>query len=714
MGQERSGRRTVYEPAPRMAENEAVTSSSANQEYGIRPTWSPARPRIRPLQLLWAWLVSAAALLGAAELVPGASVRSFGGALVAALAIAVLNAILPPLVAALRLPLTLVAGFVLVLVVDALMLLAADAITEGDLSVDSFGSALLVALVASALGVVFEVVFGTNDDDTYTLRVTQRIARRSGERVRTDAPGIVFLEIDGLALPVLQRAMRDGSAPNMAAWLDEGTHRLAEWETDLSSQTGASQAGILLGSNDDIPAFRWVEKETGTLMVCSAPAHCAEIERRRVGGRGLLARGGASRGNLLSGEADHAILTASRMEAETRSNPGYRAFFANGFNIMRSLSLFGWEVVLEWTAATRERRRDVRPRGHRGGLYPFMRAALCVVVRDLIVYGILTDMMTGRPAIYATFSSYDEVAHHSGLERADTMEALRKLDQQFGRIAGARPYAARPYELVVLSDHGQTQGATFKQRNGYALEDLVRQSLDDAAVAHVEGGDENRSTVGHAVGEATGTKAGRKRPKNDVSDQDAVVLGSGNLGLIYLMEEKRRLTREELDSRHPRLLAALQAHPHIGWLLVRSAEDGPVLLGPRGTRHLATGRVEGEDPLVAFSPNAARHLLRTDGFEHVADIMVGSFYDPVLEEGCAFEELISFHGGIGGPQTRPFLLYPSGLPLPPEPLVGAAAINEILRQWRALLNGPETSDDSSPSTDGRAARTPQPTPTEKG
>jgi uncharacterized membrane protein YvlD (DUF360 family) len=713
MGQERTGK-TVYGPAPRMTENEAVTSSSANQEYGIRPTWSPARPRIRPLQLLWAWLVSAAALLGAADLVPGASVRSFGGALAAALAIAVLNAILPPLVAALRLPLTLVVGFVLVLVVDALMLLAADAITEGDLSVDSFGSALLVALVASALGVVLDVVFGTNDDDTYTLKVTQRIARRSGERVRTDAPGIVFLEIDGLALPVLQRAMRDGSAPNMAAWLAEGTHRLAEWETDLSSQTGASQAGILLGSNDDIPAFRWVEKETGLLMVCSAPDDCAEIERRRVGGRGLLARGGASRGNLLSGEADHVILTASRMEAETRSNPGYRAFFANGFNLMRSLSLFAWEVILEWTAAIREKRRDVRPRGHRGGIYPFMRAALCVVVRDLIVYGILTDMMTGRPAIYATFSSYDEVAHHSGLERADTMEALRKLDQQFGRIARARPYAARPYELVVLSDHGQTQGATFKQRNGYGLEDFVRQSLDHAGVAHVEGGDENRSTVGHAVGEATGTKAGRKRPKNDVSDQDAVVLGSGNLGLIYLMNAKRRLTREELDERHPRLLPALRVHPHIGWLLVRSAEDGPLVLGPRGTRYLATGRVEGDDPLAPFAADAAQHLLRTDGFEHVADIMVGSFYDPVLEEGCAFEELISFHGGIGGPQTRPFLLYPSGLPLPPEPLVGAAAINEILRQWRALLNGPETSDDSSPSTDGRAARTPQPTPTEKG
>ena len=247
-------------------------------------------------------------------------------------------------------------------------------------------------------------------------------------------PGIVYLEIDGLALPVLQRALRDGSAPTMARWISDLGYHLAEWETDLSSQTGASQAGILLGSNEDIPAFRWVEKETTTMMVCSSAADCAEIERRHSTGVGLLADGGASRGNLLSGEAEDAILTVSRIDAEKRSNPGYRAFFANGFNVTRLLVLYLWEVVLEWVAAARQKRRDVRPRGHRGGIYPFLRGAMCVFIRDLIVFGVLTDMMRGRPAVYATFASYDEVAHHSGLERVDTFEALRKLDQQFARI----------------------------------------------------------------------------------------------------------------------------------------------------------------------------------------------------------------------------------------------------------------------------------------
>jgi uncharacterized membrane protein YvlD (DUF360 family) len=652
--------------------------------YGEHVAWHPERPRFRPSRVVITWLFTATALSVAAALLPGVGIEGYWGALGVAVVVALLNAVLPPLLAALRLPFMLAIGFLLVLALDAFVLKLASDFLDQTFVVDSFWWALLAALIVAAVSVVLEVLFGTNDDDTYSIRVVQRIARRQGGGAQTDVPGILFLEIDGLALPVLCRAMRDGNAPTMARWIEEGSHRLTEWEPDLSSQTGASQAGILLGSNEDIPAFRWVEKETGRLMTCSAPDDCARIERERATGNGLLADGGSSRGNLLSGEADEVILTVSRIEAEKRANPGYRAFFANGFNVTRALVLFGWEVILEWVSALRARRRDVRPRGHRGGLYPFMRAAMCVVVRDLIVYGVLTDMMRGRPAVYATFSSYDEVAHHSGLERADTLEALRKLDQQLGRIDRARRYAPRPYAIVVLSDHGQTQGATFKQRNGYGLDELVQSSLAGGTVERIADGDEQHAMVGHAIGEATGTKP-KKKSKKDVSGEPVVVLGSGNLGLVYLMEASGRLTLEDIQERHPQLIPALREHPHVGWILVRSANDGPVALGAGGTHFLADGRVDGRDPLASFSPYAPLHLARTDSFPHAADIMVGSFYDPTLEEGCAFEELISFHGGLGGPQTQPFLLSPNELPLPDGPIVGAASVHRILAGWRQLL-----------------------------
>jgi uncharacterized membrane protein YvlD (DUF360 family) len=659
----------------------------------VAPAWSPARPRLHPVRLVAAWLVSALALLLATAAVPGAEIGDFAGAVLVAAIVAVLNALLPPVVAALRLPLTIAVGFLLVLALDAVILLIAADLAPEALHVDGFGAALAVSLVASAVGTAAGAIAGIDDDSTYTLRVARRVARRLGRPEHTDAPGILFLEIDGLGLPVLRRAIRDGTTPAMARWISEGSHRLLEWETDLSAQTGASQAGILLGDNEDVPAFRWVDKASGKVVSCSNPDDCAAIERRLASGIGLLARGGTSRGNLLSGEADTAILTVSRLADEKSANPGYRAFLANGSNVTRTLVLFLFEVWLELVAAARQRRRDVRPRGSRGGMYPLLRAGMCVFVRDLIVFSVLQDMFRGVPAVYATFASYDEVAHHSGLERPDTLEALRKLDARFALIERARRYAPRPYEIVVLSDHGQTQGATFRQRNGHGLDELVRRSLSEGDVSTVEAGDENVTGVSRAVDEATGhtERSGeRERERTEVDSRDVIVLGSGNLGLIYLMDSEHRLSLEEIRERHPGLLPALCEHPHIAWILVRSAVDGPVVLGARGSRRLADDVVTGIDPLAGFSPNAAAHLRRTDGFAHVADIMVNSFYDPVTEEGCAFEELISFHGGMGGAQTRPFILRPAALPAPEEPLVGAASVHRLLRGWRAACNDGRT------------------------
>ena len=337
----------------------------------------------------------------------------------------------------------------------------------------------------------------------------------------------------------------------MARWIAEDGYRLAEWETDLSSQTGASQAGILLGSNEDIPAFRWVEKETRThdgLLVAGglrgdrAPPrdrHRPAGRRRREPRQPALRRGrGGDPHRQPHGGREARPTPATARSSPTASTSRARSCCSSG----RSCSSV--------TAAARAARRDVRPRGHRGGIYPFMRGAMCVIVRDLIVFGVLTDMMRGRPAVYATFSSYDEVAHHSGLERADTLEALRKLDQQFARIERARRYAPRPYEIVVLSDHGQTQGATFKQRNGYGLDELVERSLSRGRVAGFAGGDEQHAMVGHAVDEATRPQDGeaaeerRLRPRRRRArlGQPRARLPDG---------ETRRLTLEEIEDAPP-------------------------------------------------------------------------------------------------------------------------------------------------------------------
>ena len=228
--------------------------SESNPVYGQSTRWHGERPRLELFPLIVSWLATGVAFMVAAGTLPGVSIEGFWGALLVAAIVAALNAVIPPVLAAVRLPLTLVLGFLLVLLADAGILVLTDDLTNGVLTVDGFGWALLASLVVAGVSVVLAVLLGS--DDMSSIRIAQRIARRLGIIARTDVPGIVYLEIDGLALPVLRRAMRDGNAPTMARWLADTTHVLTEWETDLSSQTGASQAGILLGSNEDIPAFR--------------------------------------------------------------------------------------------------------------------------------------------------------------------------------------------------------------------------------------------------------------------------------------------------------------------------------------------------------------------------------------------------------------------------------------------------------------------------
>src|SRR5262249_31970351 len=307
----------------------------------------------------------------------------------------------------------------------------------------------------------------------------------------TDVPGIVFLEIDGLAHEVLWRAVIDGNAPHIGHWLRSGSHRLERWETDWSSQTGACQAGLLHGDNDDMPAFRWWEEDRDRAVVTNPPRDAQELEHRHSHGPGPLHADGASRPNLLPGAAPHSCLTMST--AVTRRRPSgrdYPAYFARPYAVARTLALAIADIARERRAARTQVRDDVRPRIARSRSYALVRAWATVVQRDLQVATVVGDILAGRPVIYTTFLAYDEAAHHSGIERHDALAVLRDLDRQIARIEVAARDAPRPYRLVVLSDHGQSQGETFLDRFGETLEDLVRGACDAASmIAVTEGGD---------------------------------------------------------------------------------------------------------------------------------------------------------------------------------------------------------------------------------
>ena len=411
-------------------------------------------------------VLDAVVLLVLADLFGGFHLRGFGTALAAAVLVGISNALLWPAISRAALPLNVLTLGLAGLLLNGLLFGVVIDLLPGA-GVDGFGEAVVLTVILTASTATVESLLSLDGDEWWYRQVVGRQARRRGLVTESEVPGLLMLEIDGLAHEVLLRALRDGSAPNLAAWIRSGSHRLRSWETDWSSQTGACQAGILHGSNDDMPAFRWWEKESGRALVTNHPRDAEEIERRHSDGRGLLFDDGASRANILSGDAPHSMLTMST--ALRRRRPlgrDYSAYFARPYAAARTFVLILAEVGRERRAARTQVRDDVRPRIARSRSYALVRAWATVVQRDLQVATVIGDVLAGRPSIYTTFLAYDEVAHHSGIERADAMAVLHDLDRQIARISKACAEAPRPYRLVVLSDHGQSQGETFKDRFG--------------------------------------------------------------------------------------------------------------------------------------------------------------------------------------------------------------------------------------------------------
>ncbi len=601
--------------------------------------------------------------------------------------------------------------------------------------VDAFGTALIGSFIYAIINTILTSILGIDSGGSYygALVQTLLVKRSVGQ---TDKPGLVIIQIDGLAHPILAGRMRAGSVNTMASLVRDGSHKLSRWEAILPSMTSGSQAGILHGNNDGIPAFRWYERDRAHLMASSNPADAMLILSRITNGEGLLSNNGASICNLLTGDATRSYLTTAAIKAEgggIGDSQAFMSFFFSPTGYLRSFTLFLGEFIKERIAARRTRRSGIRPQMHRGLKYAGMRAASNVLLRDVNTALIIEEMYRGTNVIYADFTDYDELAHHCGPERVESFEALDGVDRAIATLIKATDEAPRPYKFIVLSDHGQSLGETFLQRYGLSLGDYIRELMGGrATVVQSKTKAEGSTFVNALLSEITQSKGvgpsvtrAALASKTDadgtvnlddveadipVADPTTIaVVGSGNLGLVWFTGHDHRLTVEELEALHPGLVASVAAHPGVGLLLVRSKEFGAVVFGPKGTRFLDLDKVEGEDPTELFGPHTIMSLKREDAMTHAPDLLLLSQYDPELGEVAAFEELIGSHGGLGGPQTEPFILHPVEWTLDEEVPLGAPTIYRNIRRWLSSIGielGPQAAKaaaDAAP--DGRRGAT---------
>src|SRR5512137_1391455 len=361
------------------------------------------------LRLLILWAIDAVAMLITIAVLPGVSVTGAAPGAVAAAAallLAVVNLFLRPIILLLALPLGFFVTFGVGFLVNALSILIVARVLP-EFQVNNIISAFIAGVVFSLVNTVITGVISVDDEDSFYQGVVERLAARQTYKDKDlSTRGLVMMEIDGLSYHHIQKAMTDGYMPNLKKMMDEDGYALSRIDCGLPSQTSACQAGIMFGDNDDIPAFRWYDKDAQKLFVSGKDA--ALIDGRYAKGQGLM-RGGSSINNMLAGDAQKSILTASNFKTGASDEKKRRAddiylLALNPYFLMRVIVLYLSDVILELWQGWRQRVNKVEPRLDRlHKFYPFVRASMTVLMRDISGYLVTLDIIRGTPSLYVTW-----------------------------------------------------------------------------------------------------------------------------------------------------------------------------------------------------------------------------------------------------------------------------------------------------------------------
>jgi uncharacterized membrane protein YvlD (DUF360 family) len=655
------------------------------------------------VRFVMVWLVDALSLLLAAWLVPGITLvaaEETPAALIAisaALLLAIVNLLIRPAIMLVARPLGWIALFGIGFFVNAVALWITSWLLPG-FDVTLLGG-ILGGLVFAFFNAILTGILELDEEGSlYQYRIERRAREQPFASATEPGRGLMMLEIDGLSYWHIKKALDAGLLPTLRQMMKENGYELSRIDCGLPSMTSSCQAGIMFGDNYDIPAYRWYDKAKQKVYVSASDA--AELNARYAHGEGLM-RHGSSIMNMLNGDAEKSMFTMSNLFETDDVEKKRRAedvalLLLNPYFLTRELTIFFAEVGRELWEAWQQKRKNVWPRINRlKHGYPFLRAAMCTLMRDISAQIATLDMMRGAASIYMLYLGYDEVAHHSGPWTSDAFGDLKRLDKTLARLRRiAKEKAPRPYDFILLSDHGQSFGPTFLQRYGLTIKEFIEQQLPQGTtVKQSIGGDTGAVGLQGVAGELANmqdtkatnavhnavAKQGQKLAQKgadageelDTNVAAAVTAyGSGNAAQVYFDLFPRKIKLSELNAAYPGVVDALVAHEGIGMVLGYEDDMTVAVLGKRGRHNLHTGEIVGEDPVAPYARSEgagaasiekrAWQLKRVMEFPSAGDLWVIS---TVYPDGtvAALEELVGNHGGLGGEQTDAFIFHPADM-----------------------------------------------------
>ncbi len=478
---------------------------------------------------------------------------------------------------------------------------------------------------------------------------------------------LLLLQIDGLSKPVLEKALKEGIAPNIQKLIDRETHILRSFSCGIATVTVPILSSIFYGK--ELPANDWYDKKTGEMIDSSVYEEKVQEEVAREGKRGMLSDGVAY-SSPFSGGAQETGAVVSTLKKSWEEKGFFKTL---GQEIKTEVSLLkrgnysltkaGWRVIRDIFKLSAKFIKAGRFKTKTDKLGTILMSLNEHIIPQMATEGIKKAIDEHKPTAYVDYASYDEMAHYFGPESKEAFDALSNIDKLIGQVIDKADASKDNYDLFVFSDHGQTPCNLFTRVYGKKAGDAVKEMAKEC------------NPEGFADG--------------DIAFSDAYSLGD-----IYFTPDKSfAVDMKDIEKKYPGYTDKLINHPGIGLVVGRDGENY-VMKGKTGTLVMdRKGQVlkqEKENPITHFGDEALlrKHINNYMNLEQTGDIVIFGEYDgeKVVDFNKKYS-LASLHGGIGGNQTNPFIVTDASLPIADREIVEATDINKIYNEFIQHIDG---------------------------
>ena len=505
------------------------------------------------------------------------------------------------------------------------------------------------------------------------------------------APGVILLQIDGLAHTQFRRALRNGRIPFLKGLMDQQGYDFKPLYSGIPSTTPAVQAELFYGRKGAVPAFSYIHRKSGRPFVLYDDRAADKVARSLAASGEPLLSGGASYSNIYTGGAEEAryCIETLNLKSFIRSTHPLKSLLILLLHIGKLFRVLGL-VFIELGLAVWDFLQGLYERKNVFKELKFIptRVGVAILLRELIRFRVKMNVARGIPVIHANLLGYDEQSHRRGPSSAFAHWSLKGIDGTIKDIyRTARRSDRRDYHIVVYSDHGQEATESYRRRYGRRVGDAVREVLAAGPLADVPMGaslsEDAHENLYHR-GKSHIRKGKKNPPPPPVISEDEVrrirVADMGPLGHIYLPlattgAEKTTIARRlAVDARIP--------------LILFCSGEAVIAVNDSGRYNLMTDRERILGPGHPFLVRVARDLAAVCRHPDAGDLVISGWSPDRPPLSFAVEN--GGHGGPGTEETRGFLLLPPSMSSD-KPYLRALELRRKVQDLLACRDRPKAS-----------------------